>query len=121
MNHLSTSFTLPHGQVDDFAAPQRPQRQGGYRLADGLHSPVWLTVLGSLLILGMLTAFHQVVHGAVQQGQMRHKANALQTGAIGRCHILPGRDASDRCLLQLRALANDNDLANVPGMQLASQ
>lgn len=124
MNHPSTSFTLPHGQVDDFAASQRTQRQGGYRLADGLHSPVWLTVLASLVILvilGMLMAFHQVVHGAVEQGQLRHKANVLQAGAIGRCNILPGRDASDRCLLQLSALANDNGLTNIPSMQLASQ
>ncbi len=121
MNHLSTSFNLPHGQVDDFAAPQPTQQQGQYRLAGGLHSPVWLTVLGSLLILGMLMAFHQVVNGAVQQSQLRNNANALQAGAIGRCHILPGRDASDRCLLQLRARANANGLANMPGMQLAGQ
>lgn len=121
MNHPSTSFTLPHGQVDDFAASQRTQRQGGYRLADGLHSPVWLTLLVILVILGMLMAFHQVVHGAVEQGQLRHKANVLQAGAIGRCNILPGRDASDRCLLQLSALANDNGLTHIPSMQLASQ
>ncbi len=121
MNHLSTSLTLPHGQVDDFAARQRPQSQGWDRLAAGLHSPVWLTVLGSLVILGMLMAFHQVVHGAVQQGQLRHKAIALQAGAIGRCHILPGRDASDRCLLQMNARAKDNGLTGTSSVQLASQ
>ena len=121
MNHLSTSFTLPHGQVDDFDARQDTQWQGGSRLADGLHSPVWLALLASLVILSMLIAFHQVVHGAVQQGQLRHTANALQAGAIGRCNMLPGRDASDRCLLQLSALANDNGLTGTPSMQLASQ
>ena len=121
MNHLSTSLTLPHAQVDGFATCQRPQPQGLGRLAQGLRSPVWLTVLGSLAILGMLLAFHQVVHGAVKQGQLRHKTHALQAGAIGRCLILPGRAASDRCLLQVQALANDNGLADTAGMQLASQ
>ncbi|MHB8949438.1 MAG: hypothetical protein ACYC4S_10275 [Rhodoferax sp.] len=121
MNQLNTSFILPHAQVDDIAARQRPQPQGWGRFAAGLQSPVWLTVLGSLVILGMLTAFHQVVHGAVQQGQLLHKTNALQAGAIGRCHMLPGRDASDRCLQQIKALANDNGLTDAASMQLASQ
>ena len=121
MDHPSTSLTLPHGEVDDFAARQRAQPPGWARMANELHSPLWLAVLASLVILGMLMAFHQVVHGAVQQGQLRHKTNALQAGAIGRCHILPGRDASDRCLLQLSALANNNGLTYIPSMQLASQ
>lgn len=121
MNHLRTSVTLPHSQVGDFTARQRTQRQGGYGLAGGLHSLFWSTLLGSLVILGMLLAFHQVVHGAVQQGQLRHKANALQTAAIARCNILRGRDASDRCLMQLSALAKGSGLTNIPSMQLASQ
>ncbi|MBA3059228.1 MAG: hypothetical protein KJ614_02735 [Gammaproteobacteria bacterium] len=86
-----------------------------------MQSPLWLTLFGSLVILGMLMVFHQVVHDAVQQGQLRHKANAHQTAEMMRCKVLPGRDASDRCLLQLNLLANDNSFTNTPSQQLASQ
>ena len=119
MNHLRTSFTLPDRQFDDFAAHQRTLRQGWHRLFSGLQSPVWLVILGSVIILGMLLAFHQVVHDAVQQGELRHKTNALQAEAVGRCHILQGRDARDICLLQLKALAQGQLTAQ--SMQLASQ
>lgn len=120
MSHLSTSVTLTHGQVDDLAARQRLP-QGVSRLAGGLHPPVWLSILGTLVILAMLITFHQVVRGAVQQGQLRQKAISLQAGAIGRCTILPGRQASDRCLLQMRAIANGDGVTDAASMQLASQ
>ncbi|WP_394757112.1 hypothetical protein [Rhodoferax sp.] len=121
MNHLSTSFTLPDHQVSDFAAHQRTLRQWWHRLPGGLQSPVWLVIIGSLMILGMLLAFHQVVHDAVQQGELRQKTNALQAEAVGRCHILRGRDARDICLLQLSALGQGMGQSTAQSMQLASQ
>lgn len=113
MNHLRTSFTSPDGRVGDFAARQRTPQQWWYRLPAGLQTPVWSTILGSLIILGMLLAFHQVVHGAVQQGELRHKTNALHAEATWRCKILPGRDASDGCLLQLARQRGDQTVAVV--------
>lgn len=68
----------------------------------GAHSPVWLTLLGAVLIVGMLLAFHQVVHGAVQQGALRHKAIAAHTEAARRCNALQGPVAGS-CLLKLNA------------------
>ena len=111
MNHLRTSFTSPDDRVSDFAAQQRTPQQRAYRMATGLHTPVWSTLLGSLIIVGMLLAFHQVVHGAVQQGELRNKSNALHAEATWRCKILPGRDASDGCLLQLARQRGDQTVA----------
>lgn len=113
MNHLRTSFTPPDGWVGNFAARQRMLQQWWSRLPAGLQTPVWPIILGSLTILGMLMAFHQVVHGAVQQGELRHKTNALHAEATGRCKILPGRDASDGCLSQLASQRGDQTAAEI--------
>ncbi|ABD69151.1 hypothetical protein Rfer_1418 [Rhodoferax ferrireducens T118] len=121
MNLPRTNFVLPHGWADDFAAHQRSLRQWWYRLPAGLRSPVWSTILGSLTILGLLLAFHQVVYEAVQQGELRHKAYALQAEATWRCKALPARGASDSCLLQLSASANGSGLSSAENAQLASQ
>jgi hypothetical protein len=121
MNLPRTNSALPHGWADDFAARQRTLQQWWYRLPAGLRSPVWSTILGSLIILGLLLAFHQVVHEAVQQGELRHKAYALQAEATWRCKILPARGASDSCLLQLSASANGSGLLSAQATQLASQ
>ncbi|WPC68258.1 hypothetical protein SBP18_07065 [Rhodoferax ferrireducens] len=121
MNLPRTNSALPHGWADDFAARQRMLRQWWYRLPAGLRSPVWSTILGSLIILGLLLAFHQVVHEAVQQGELRHKAYALQAEATWRCKVLPARSASDSCLLQLSASAKGSDLSSAENAQLASQ
>ena len=48
--------------------------------------PVLITVLVGVLIVCMLVAFHQVVSGAVQQAELRHKANALVIEASWRCN-----------------------------------
>lgn len=121
MNLPRTNSALPHGWADDFAARQRTLQQWWYRLPAGLRSPVWSTILGSLIILGLLLAFHQVVHEAVQQGELRHKAYALQAEATWRCKVLPARGASDSCLLQLSASADGRGLSSAENTQLASQ
>lgn len=121
MNLPRTNSALPHGWVDNITARQRTLQPWWYRLPAGLRSPVWSTILGSLIILGLLLAFHQVVHEAVQQGELRHKAYALQAEATWRCKVLPARGASDSCLLQLSASANGSGLSNAKNTQLASQ
>ena len=113
MNHLRTSSTSPDGRVGDLAARTHTPQQWWCRLPPGMQTPVWSIILGSLIILGMLLAFHQVVHGAVQQGELRHKANALHAEATWRCKILPGRGASDGCLLQLASQWGDQTVAVV--------
>ncbi|MFZ3081145.1 hypothetical protein [Rhodoferax ferrireducens] len=121
MNLPRTNFVLQHGWVDNITARQRMLRQWWYRLPAGLRSPVWSTILASLIILGLLLAFHQVVHEAVQQGELRHKAYALQAEATWRCKVLPARGASDSCLLQLSASADGRGLPSAQATQLASQ
>lgn len=121
MNHTRTSFTLPHGWVNEFAARQRTLQQWWGQLPTGLRSPVWQAMLASLVILGMLLAFHEVVHGAVQQGELRNKASALHADATWRCKILPGPGARDGCLLQLSALVDAGAVLAAQNMQLASQ
>lgn len=121
MNLPRTNFVLQHGWVDNITAHQRTLRQWWYRLPAGLRSPVWSTILGSLIILGLLLAFHQVVHEAVQQGELRHKAYALQAQATWRCKIMPARGARDSCLLQLSASADGRGRSSAENTQLASQ
>lgn len=103
MNHNSPLFGRSNGAAGNVAA--RPQRlqPGWHRLPAAARSPVWPGLLGALLIVGMLLAFHQVVHGAVQQGALRHKATAVHADATWRCNALPGQGASDNCLRQLNA------------------
>jgi hypothetical protein len=60
-------------------------------------------VLATLAMLGLLLAFHQVVLGAVHQGEMRRKATAMQTEAAWRCKVLPATRLQEGCLLQLKA------------------
>jgi len=117
MTHLHTPFVFPDGRGNNVAARQH----GWYQWPTGLRSPVWPAILGSLTILGMLLAFHQVVHEAVQQGELRQKANAVHAKATWRCKILPGRDASDSCLLELSARANGGHLLTAQNVLLANQ
>lgn len=64
-----------------------------------------LGALASLVILGMLMAFHMVVRDAVEQGEVRRQASALQADAIWRCKMLPDLPARAGCLLQINAPA----------------
>ena len=55
-----------------------------------LRSPLAHAILATLAMLGLLLAFHQVVLGAVQQGELRRKATAMQADAAWRCNAMPG-------------------------------
>ena len=65
----------------------------------------WRGILATLTILGMLLAFHEVVQGAVRQGDLRRQADAIHAEATWRCRALRGLGASDNCLQRLQALA----------------
>ena len=51
-----------------------------------LYSPVVITLVVGVLYASMLAAFHQVVLGAVQQAELRHKTNAVAIEAAWRCN-----------------------------------
>jgi hypothetical protein len=67
-------------------------------------SPVWLGILATIAIVGLLLAFHHVVRGAVQQGELRRKATATHAEAAWRCNFLRELDS---CLVQQNALPHD--------------
>lgn len=67
-----------------------------------------LGALATLVILGMLMVFHMVVSDAVQQGEVRRQASALQADAIWRCKLLPDLPARAACLLQINAPAESS-------------
>jgi len=68
---------------------------------DALRLPLGQTILATLAGLGLLLAFHQVVLGAVQQGDLRRKATAIQAEAAWRCNALSGARSREICLMQL--------------------
>jgi hypothetical protein len=76
----------------------------------GVRSPVWPGLLATLIVLGMLMAFHQVVRGAVQQGELRQQAIATHAAATWRCNALNGTAASGSCLSQLNTPIRDGSL-----------
>jgi len=81
------------------------------RIPDALRSPVWPGILAAIAVVGLLLAFHQVVSGAVQQGELRRKATAAYAEAAWRCNALRGvRAVRESCLSQLNAPHNETTL-----------
>jgi hypothetical protein len=72
-----------------------------------LRSHGWSGVLASLLLLGLLLAFHQVVRSAVRQGELRREITALQSATASRCNALRSRLVRDSCLQELNAAPLD--------------
>lgn len=101
-----------------------PAWQRGLQWAwDSVCSPWVSGLLATLVILGMLLAFHDVVSGAVQQGELRNKAIAVHVTATLRCNSLRDSNARDSCLLQLDTAATaEGELAaqSPPGVRLSS-
>ena len=72
-------------------------------LHTALRAPAWHAIMAALVISSLLLAFHQVVSGAVQQSELRRKADATQAEASWLCNALQGAQARDKCRLQLIA------------------
>jgi len=72
-----------------------------------LHTPGWPAVVGALVVIALLMAFHHVVRGGVTQGELQRELTALQSTAISRCNVLRGRLVRDNCLSHLNALPAD--------------
>lgn len=66
---------------------------------------VWQAILAAVLTAGLLLAFHQVVQGAVLQGEVRRQAFATHTMETSRCNTLGEAGATSSCLLELKASA----------------
>jgi hypothetical protein len=106
-------------QCLDHPQPKRPWRHVHSRLAESagwavkaggrgwpgaLRLPLGHAILAMLTGIGLLMAFHQVVLGAVQQGELRRKATAMQAEAESRCNALNGARSREICLMQLNAM-----------------
>jgi hypothetical protein len=92
-------------------ATEFPAWQQGLQWAwDGVRSPWTSGLLATLVIFGMLMAFHDVVSGAVRQGEIRNKAIAAHVTATLRCNSLRDPHARDSCLLQLETAASAEGL-----------
>lgn len=110
MNIISPTVELSDAQTGGFAGLNRALHQWWWQLPAAVRSPVWPRILATLWVLGLLLAFHQVVSGAALQGELRRKAAAMHTEAIGRCNILSGIPARDSCLSQLQPPARDDSV-----------
>jgi len=103
MSNNSTTFKWFNGEASGFDAFQRELQRLWQRLPVEARSPGWPVILATLIILGLLLTFHQVVRGAVQQSELRHKAAAKHTEVTWRCKLLRDLSESESCLLQLNA------------------
>lgn len=72
-------------------------------LHTALRTPAWRALLALLAVGGLLLAFHQVVSQAVQQSELRRKADATQAEATWLCNAMQGPLARDKCRLELNA------------------
>lgn len=101
-----------------------PAWQQGLQWAwDGVRSPWASGLLATVVIFGLLLAFHDVVSGAVQQSELRNKAIAAHVTATLRCNSLRDPRTRDSCLLQLETASSAEGLLagrNPPSVRLSS-
>ena len=113
MGNTFPTFNSVNGRTGGFATLQRGLQWWWHQLPAAVRARVWPGILATLAILGMLLAFHQVVRGAVQQSELRHKAIAMQAEATWRCRAMSGLSASESCLLQLNSAARSDPVLPV--------
>lgn len=104
-------ISTANGKASGVAAHRHELRRARRRLPARVRSRVWPAILATLIILGMLLAFHQLVREAVRQSELRHKAVALHAEATWRCRSLPNRDAIGSCLSWINAEARRDVIA----------
>lgn len=76
---------------------------GWPRFLDLLRSQLTLAVLAILISLSLMLAFHQVVLGAVAQGEFRQQVRSQQSEEFWRCNSLRVLAERDNCLRQFNA------------------
>lgn len=117
MDNIFPSFRLANDAVNGFTMLQRRLQRWWQQLPTEVREPIWPRLLAAVLILGLLLAFHQVVSGAVQQSELRHKATAMQAAATWRCRTLGGLGASQSCLLQLNLATHGDPMLQAQNTQ----
>jgi len=61
--------------------------------------------LAALAAVALLVAFHDVVRGAVRNGELRRVATAVHADTVWRCNALRGQSVRDDCLVEGRQVA----------------
>lgn len=117
MNNNSTTFKWSYREASGLAALQHELQRLWHRLPAGVRSPGWPVMLATVTLLGLLLTFHQVVRGAVQQSESRHKAQAMHTEVTWRCNLLRDLRESESCLLQLNAADHGDTLLQAQNTQ----
>ena len=77
-------------------------------LPAAVKSPVWPYAIAVLTVVFLLLAFHQVVRGAVHQGELLRMSTATHSEAVWRCSSLRGQRVRESCLAQLNAAPHDD-------------
>jgi hypothetical protein len=71
------------------------------RTLAALRPPVWPAAVATLMVLGLLAAFQQVVAQAVEQAEQRRAATASQHASTWRCKLVREPGTRDDCLAQI--------------------
>lgn len=104
LDHPQPTFPWRQAHTSLAEAAGWAMKARGLRGPDALPLPLGHALLALLAGLGLLLAFHQVVLGAVQQGELRHKTAAMQADTAWRCNVLSGTRSREICLVQLNAM-----------------
>lgn len=64
--------------------------------------PAWATVVASLVGIGLLVSFEQVVAQSVMQGELRHAAMAAHERTSWLCKRPNGSAGRDQCMAHMR-------------------
>jgi hypothetical protein len=78
---------------------------GWPRFFDMLRSQITLAVLAILITVSLMLLFHQVLLGAVAQGELRQQARDQQSEVFWRCNSMGATAERDNCLRQFNATA----------------
>lgn len=104
MNTHFQTIKLSDHDLTGHDASQSELLYGWSRFLDLLRSQLTFAVLATLITLSLMLVFHQVVLGAVAQGELRQQARNLQSQALWRCNSSPDTHGRDNCLRQVRAM-----------------
>lgn len=101
MNTNFQTFKFSNLDLPGHKLSQLDLLEGWPRLSALLSTQSGLAVLAILITLGLMLAFHQIVLGAVEQGELLQQARNQQSEALRRCGTLRGLEARDNCRLQI--------------------
>ena len=83
--------------------PRNALLHPSWRLPSLAYARFWALAVAALALLGLLLAFHEVVRGAVLQGEQRRAAVAAIELATWRCSTQPRATLRSSCLAALGA------------------